>query len=54
MAKVSIAFCWSRVTKGKIENEGWYLINNLSNLRQTIKAYEKRMGIEAMFKDCKS
>jgi hypothetical protein len=26
----------------------------LSNLKQTIKAYKKRMGIEAMFKDCKS
>ena len=26
----------------------------MSNLEQTIKAYKKRMGIEAMFKDCKS
>jgi hypothetical protein len=26
----------------------------LLNLKQTIKAYSKRMGIEAMFKDCKS
>jgi hypothetical protein len=25
---------------------------NLSNLKQTIKAYKKRMGIEAMFKNC--
>ena len=33
---------------------GWYLINNLPNLKETIKAYKKRMGIEAMFKDCKS
>jgi hypothetical protein len=54
MTRVNIAFYWSRVTKGKIKNEGWYLINNLSNLKQTIKAYKKRMGIEAMFKDCKS
>ena len=34
--------------------DGIYLINNLSNLQQTIKAYKKRMGIKAMFKDCKS
>lgn len=26
----------------------------LSNFQQTIKVYKKRMGIEAMFKDCKS
>ena len=54
MARVNIAFYWSKATKGKSNNEGWYLINNLSNLKQTIKAYKKRMGIEAMFKDCKS
>ena len=29
-------------------------INNLSDLKQTIKAYKKRMGIEAMLKDSKS
>lgn len=54
MARVNIAFYWSKTTRCKRKNEGWYLINNLSNLKQTIKAYSKRMGIEAMFKDCKS
>ena len=54
MTRVNIAFYWSRTTTDKRKNEGWYLINNLSNLKQTIKAYKKRMGIEAMFKDCKS
>ena len=52
MSKVNLAFYWSKITNGKRKNEGWYLINNLSNLKQTIKAYKKRMGIEAMFKDC--
>jgi hypothetical protein len=52
MSRVNIAFYWSKATQGKRKNEGWYLINNLSNLKQTIKAYQKRMGIEAMFKDC--
>ena len=45
MTRVNIAFYWSKVTKGKIKNEGWYLINNLSNLKQTIEAYKKRMGM---------
>ncbi len=54
MSRVNIALYWHKSTKGKTQNEGWYLINNLSNLKQTVKAYKKRMGIEAMFKDCKS
>ena len=54
MSRVNIAFYWSKSTKGKLHNEGWYLINNLPNLQLTLKAYKKRMGIEAMFKDCKS
>lgn len=54
MARVNIAFYWSITTTDKRKNEGWYLINNLSNLQQTISAYKKRMGIEAMFKDYKS
>ncbi|MBW4536209.1 MAG: hypothetical protein KME09_19920 [Pleurocapsa minor HA4230-MV1] len=54
MARVNIAGYWSRTTSDKRKNEGWYLINNLPNLEQTISAYKKRMGIEAMFKDCKS
>ncbi|WP_019505573.1 transposase [Pleurocapsa sp. PCC 7319] len=54
MLPVNIALYWHKSTKGKKKNEGWYLINNLSNLKQAIKAYKKRMGIEAMFKDCKS
>jgi hypothetical protein len=52
--QVNLAFYWSKTTKKKQENEGWYLITNLSSLQDTIKAYKKRMGIEAMFKDCKS
>lgn len=54
MSQVNLAFYWSKITNGKRKNEGWYLINNLSDLKQTIKAYQKRMGIEAMFKNCKS
>lgn len=52
--QVNIAFYWSKTTKKKGHNEGWYLITNLSSLQSAVKAYKKRMGIEAMFKDCKS
>lgn len=51
---VNLAFYWSKTTKKKQKNEGWYLITSLSNLKAAVKAYKKRMGIEAMFKDCKS
>jgi hypothetical protein len=51
---INIAFYWSKTTKKKRENQGWYLITNLSSLKSAVKAYKKRMGIEAMFKDCKS
>jgi hypothetical protein len=36
------------------ELEPGYLLTNLPNIEETIKAYKKRVGIEAMFKDCKS
>ena len=54
LVKVNLAFYWSKATKSKRQNEGWYLINNLSSWEQTIAAYKKRMGIEAMLTDCKS
>ena len=38
---------------GKVE-EPWYILTNLSTADQGVKVYQKRMGIEAMFKDCKT
>ncbi|BAZ47191.1 transposase (plasmid) [Chondrocystis sp. NIES-4102] len=52
MTRVNLAFYWRRTTSDKRKNEGWYLVNNLSGLKPTISAYKKRMGIEAMLKDC--
>ena len=34
--------------------EPWYLLTNLNNFEEVITIYRKRMGIEAMFKDCKT
>ena len=52
--KINLAGYWSQKTKKNKKDEGWYLITNLSSLKLAINAYRKRMGIEAMFKDCKS
>jgi hypothetical protein len=50
----NLAVKWKRKYRGKVEKEPWYLLTNLPDLSSTIKAYQKRMGIEAMFKDCKT
>ncbi|MGK7897584.1 MAG: IS4 family transposase, partial [Xenococcus sp. (in: cyanobacteria)] len=52
--KVNLAGYWSQKTKKKNQDEGWYLITNLSSLKLALAAFRKRMGIEAMFKDCKT
>ena len=43
-----------RKYRGKSPNEAWYLLTNLGSLQSAIKCYKARMGIEAMFKDCKT
>lgn len=45
---------WKRKYRGKVEKEPWYLLSNFESLEEAIKAYKKRFGIEAMFKDCKT
>ena len=44
---------WKRQYRGKGEKEAWYLLTNLPSLEEGIEAYQKRMGIEEMFKDFK-
>ncbi|MGH2413283.1 MAG: IS4 family transposase, partial [Microcystaceae cyanobacterium] len=50
----NIAAYWRRKYRGKVENEPWYLLTNFPNLENALIAYRKRVGIEAMFKDCKT
>ena len=45
---------WRRKYKGRVEDEGWYLLTNLGTNDAAISAFKSRMGIEAMFKDCKT
>ena len=52
--RFNLAAYWKRKYKNKVEKEAWYLLTNLDNLEEVIQIYRQRMGIEAMFKDCKS
>jgi hypothetical protein len=50
----NVAGYWRRKYRGKVENEGWYLLTNLERAELAIAAFKCRSGIEAMFKDCKT
>jgi hypothetical protein len=43
-----------RKYRGKQEDEPWYLLTNLPDLKSAVGVYSQRYGIEAMFKDCKT
>ncbi len=52
--RFNLAIYWKRKYRGKQEDEAWYLLTNLADLKTAIKIYSQRFGIEAMFKDCKT
>ena len=52
--RFDIAGYWSRKYRVKQEDEGWYLLSNLGDLKHSIDTFKCRSGIEAMFKDCKT
>jgi hypothetical protein len=49
-----VAAYWRRKDRSNGEDEGWYLLTNLGNLKRAIANFKCRSGIEAMFKDCKT
>jgi hypothetical protein len=53
-SRFNLAAYWKRKYRGKQEDEPWYLLTNLADLKSAIGVYSKRYGIEAMFKDCKT
>jgi hypothetical protein len=53
-SRFNLVASWKRKYKGKQEDEPWYLLTNLPDLKSANKIYGKRYGIEAMFKDCKT
>lgn len=50
----NLAIYWKRKYQGKQPKESWYLVTNLDSADAAITAYQHRMGIEMMFRDCKS
>ncbi|WP_445249391.1 hypothetical protein [Microcoleus sp. OTE_8_concoct_300] len=45
---------WKIKYKGKQEDEPWYRLTNLPDLKSAIQIYGQGYGIEAMFKNCKT
>lgn len=52
--RFNLAAYWKGKYNQKVEKEPWYLLTNLNDLDEVLKIYRSRMGIEAMFKDCKT
>lgn len=52
--RFNLAVYWKRKYNQKTEKESWFLLTNLEDFEEVIKIYRHRMGIEAMFKDCKT
>jgi len=45
---------WKRKYRGWTADEGWFILSNLNSLNESLNAYQKRFGIEEMFRDFKS
>ena len=50
----ALAASWKRSYRGQTPKEPWYILTNLGSLTESIEAYKRRMGIEEMFRDCKT
>ena len=50
----NIAAKWKRNYRGYSADEAWFILTNFSDLKTAISAYQKRFGIEEMFRDYKS
>ena len=53
-SRFNLVASWKRKYREKQEDEPWYLLTNLPDLKSAIEIYSQRYGIEAMFKDCKT
>ncbi len=49
-----IACKWKRKYQGWTVDEAWFILTDLGSLPTAISAYKQRMGIEEMFRDCKT
>jgi hypothetical protein len=53
-SRFNLVASWKRKYRGQQEDEPWYLLTNLPDLKSALAIYSQRYGIEAMFKDCKT
>ena len=49
-----IACKWKRNYQGLKVKDAWFILTDLGSLPVAISAYKQRMGIEEMFRDCKT
>jgi hypothetical protein len=49
-----VACKWKRNYGACQVNEAWFILTNLGSLPAALDAYKQRMGIEEMFRDCKT
>ena len=54
VAGFDIACKWKRDYRGLKVKDAWFILTDLGSLPVAIAAYKKRMGIEEMFRDCKT
>ena len=54
VAGFDIACKWKRNYQGFKVKDAWFILTDLGSLPVAIAAYKKRMGIEEMFRDCKT
>ena len=50
----ALAAKWKRNYRGLTTKGPWFILTNQGNLSIAMAAYKRRMGIEEMFRDCKS
>ena len=54
VAEFNIACKWKRKYRGRKVKDSWFILTDLGSLPLAIAAYKQRMGIEEMFRDCKT
>src|SRR4028119_805704 len=54
IAGFDIACKWKRNYQGLKVKDAWFILTDLGSLPVAISAYKQRMGIEEMFRDCKT
>ena len=53
-SRANVVCKWKRKYRGWTADEAWFILTNLNSLDESLNAYQKRFGIEEMFRDFKS